>query len=217
VTSGGKKRSFGWYLSLVRMAAGMGTVLCSGRLGDGRDDQLLAFVHAEARPGDGNSVIAAIDEFCAAGSMMYSIGPEKGAILDSVVKRVPPRIVPELGTYCGYSALRMGRLLAQGGRIISLEMNANNARLARQVWQHAGIDERIISYVVGKLSDSAIPDEITAAYGFAEGTLDMVFLDHDKRVYLGDLQTILSRNRLGPGSVAVADNVLVPGAPEYRA
>jgi catechol O-methyltransferase len=144
VTSGGKKRSLGWYLSLVRMAAGMGTVLRSRRVGDGRDEQLLAFVHAEARPSDGDSVIAAIDEFCATGSMMFSIGPEKGAILDWVVKRVPPRIVPELGTYCGYSALRMGRLLAQGGRIISLEMNADNARLARQVWQHAGIDERII-------------------------------------------------------------------------
>jgi catechol O-methyltransferase len=43
-----------------------------------------------------------------------------------------------------------------------------------------------------------------------------VFLDHDKDAYLDDLKCILDRGWLHPGSIVVADNVMVPGAPKYR-
>jgi catechol O-methyltransferase len=38
---------------------------------------------------------------------MMNVGAEMGAILDRAVERARPRQVLELGTYCGYSALRM--------------------------------------------------------------------------------------------------------------
>jgi catechol O-methyltransferase len=47
--------------------------------------------------------------------------------------------------------------------------------------------------------------------------LDFVFLDHDKNAYQSDLQSILDRGWLHKGSIAVADNVGLPGAPKYRA
>jgi catechol O-methyltransferase len=53
-------------------------------------------------------------------------------------------------------------------------------------------------------------------HGFSSGTLDFVFLDHDKDAYLVDLLSILERGWLHTGSFAVADNVRVPGAPKYR-
>ncbi|HTF40346.1 MAG TPA: hypothetical protein VK754_07110, partial [Propionibacteriaceae bacterium] len=40
---------------------------------------------------------------------------------------------------------------------------------------------------------------------------------HDKKAYLSDLELILAERWLHPGSVVVADNILVPGAPAYRA
>jgi catechol O-methyltransferase len=43
-----------------------------------------------------------------------------------------------------------------------------------------------------------------------------LFLDHDKDAYLADLESILGRGWLHPGSIVVADNVKLPGAPEYR-
>jgi catechol O-methyltransferase len=46
--------------------------------------------------------------------------------------------------------------------------------------------------------------------------LDFLFLDHDKDAYLTDLQSILDRGWLHTGSIVVADNVKVPGAPKYR-
>jgi catechol O-methyltransferase len=42
-------------------------------------------------------------------------------------------------------------------------------------------------------------------------------LDHDKNAYLSDLELILAERWLHPGSVVVADNILVPGAPAFRA
>ena len=53
-------------------------------------------------------------------------------------------------------------------------------------------------------------------HGFISGALDFVFLDHDKDAYLVDLQSILDRAWLHRGSIAVADNVRIPGAPKYR-
>jgi catechol O-methyltransferase len=45
----------------------------------------------------------------------------------------------------------------------------------------------------------------------------MLFLDHDKDAYLPDLRSILDRGWLHRGSIVVADNVKIPGAPKYRA
>jgi len=44
-----------------------------------------------------------------------------------------------------------------------------------------------------------------------------VFIDHAKGHYLPDLRRILERGWLHPGSVVVADNIKVPGAPAYHA
>ena len=55
-----------------------------------------------------------------------------------------------------------------------------------------------------------------ASMALAAGALDFLFLDHDKDAYLADLQSILDRGWLHPGSIVVADNVKVPGAPKYR-
>jgi catechol O-methyltransferase len=53
--------------------------------------------------------------------------------------------------------------------------------------------------------------------GFGAWALDFVFIDHDKSVYLTDLQSIMDRGWLHTGSIVVADNVKFPGAPQYRA
>ena len=54
-------------------------------------------------------------------------------------------------------------------------------------------------------------------HGLGVGSVDLVFLDHDKNVYLSDLGLILDQGWLRPGALVVADNVKFPGAPEYRA
>ena len=55
-----------------------------------------------------------------------------------------------------------------------------------------------------------------AGTAFGTGSVDLLFIDHEKSVYLSDLQGILDRGWLHKGSIAVADNVRIPGAPRYR-
>ena len=67
------------------------------------------------------------------------------------------------------------------------------------------------------LAAQAFRAHLFAEHGFGPGSLDLLFIDHDKSAYLSDLRSILDRGWLHPGSIVVADNILVPGAPEYRA
>ena len=57
---------------------------------------------------------------------------------------------------------------------------------------------------------------LESEHGFAGGSLDFVFIDHDKSAYLPDLRRILDQGWLHPGSVVVADNIRQPGVPDYR-
>ena len=202
--------------SFWRLAAGLPSVLRTGQVGDGREAAAVDYVLSHARAGDLDEAIAALDRFAYAQSILISVGDEKGRLLDEAVRRSGAGLALELGTYCGYGALRIARA-APGARVFSVEMSSDNAANARRVWAHAGVGDRV-SCVVGRLGDGgATLDALAGEHGFAAGALDFVFVDHDKRAYLPDLLSILERGWLHPGSVVVADNVLIPGAPRYRA
>lgn len=201
--------------SFLRMATGARNITTTGQIGDGREEAAVDYVLSNARAGDIDDVLAHIDEFAYEKSLLINIGDEKGALLDAAVQRANPTLALELGTYCGYSALRIARA-APVARIYSVELAEANAGNARQIWAHAGVADRI-TCVVGTIGDGGRTlDALTARHGFAAGGLDFLFLDHDKDAYLPDLQSILDRGWLHPGSVVVADNVKVPGAPRYR-
>jgi catechol O-methyltransferase len=212
---GGKRLPFlRW--SVLRLALGR-SLNQPGPVGDGRERALAEYVCAHARAGDIDGAIASIDEFAYGQSFLINIGDEKGEILDAAVRKAAPSIALELGTYCGYSALRIARCLPSGGRLVSVEFSAANASIARRIWQHAGAADRI-AVVVGSIGDGgATLERLQDECGFAPGSLDFVFLDHAKEAYLPDLELILERGWLHPGSIVVADNVKLPGAPEYRA
>jgi catechol O-methyltransferase len=203
--------------SFLRMWFGMDTLLKDWQVGDLREQRVADYVVERARPGDVDDAIRLIDDFGWNTSLLINVGDKKGPILDKAVRDARPKLVLELGAYVGYSALRMSRCLAPGGRVCSVEFSAANAGLARRIVAHAGAADRI-TFFVGTLGDGGgTLDRLEREHGFARGALDLVFIDHDKAVYLSDLKLILERGWLHPGSVVVADNVKVPGAPEYRA
>jgi catechol O-methyltransferase len=201
--------------STVRMAFGMRGFERTGQFGDGREEAAAAYVEANARRGDAEHVLATIDEFAREKSMLVNVGDEKGELLDAAVRRASATLALELGTYCGYGALRIARA-APNAKVFSVEFSAANAAIARRIWMHAGLGDRI-TCVVGTVGDGGKTMEILAESGFAAGALDLLFIDHDKSAYLSDLQSILDRGWLHTGSIVVADNVRVPGAPQYRA
>ena len=202
--------------SYWRLMFGMKRLLTEWQVGDGREARLAEYVVKRARRGDPADVIRIIDEYCYQQSFLINVGDEKGLILDAAVASARPARVLELGTYCGYSALRMA-IAAPSAQIVSIEFNAANAGIARRIFDHAGVGARV-TVVVGTLGDGgATIEALRNAHGFDAGSVDLVFIDHDKAAYLPDLQRILEQGWLRSGAVVVADNVKFPGAPEYRA
>src|ERR1700728_5088582 len=93
--------------SFWRMAAGARNITTTGQIGDGREAAAVEYVLRNARAGDIDDVLASIDKFAYEKSMLINVGDEKGLLLDAAVRRADPAVALELGTYCGYGALRI--------------------------------------------------------------------------------------------------------------
>ena len=141
-----------------------------------------------------------------------NVGDEKGEILDAAIRRAEPRRLLELGTYCGYSALRTARVMPAGAHLYSIEFTPPTRR-SRGGSSHAGVGDEV-TVVVGTLGDGgATIAVLEAEHGFGAGTLDFVFLDHDKAAYLPDLERSSSAAGCAAGAIVVADNVKFPARP----
>ena len=201
--------------SFWRLVIGARNITKTGQIGDGREAAAADYVVANARRGDIDDVIAKVDEFAYEKSFLINVGDEKGELLDAAVRRANPAVALELGTYCGYGSLRIARA-APSARVFSVELAEANAEVARRIWAHAGVADRV-TCVVGTIGDGgATLDALANEHGFADAKVDLLFIDHDKAAYLTDLQSIIDRGWLHGGSIVVADNILIPGAPKYR-
>lgn len=202
--------------SVLRTGIGIRRFNTTGQLGDGREAAAADFVEAHARAGDIDDVLATMDRYAYEKAFLVNVGDEKGALLDAAVRRSHSRLALELGTYCGYGALRIARA-APACRVISVELAEANAVVARRIWAHAGVDDRV-TCVVGTIGDSGRTlAALEADHGVRAGAVDFLFIDHDKNAYLADLTAITERGWLHPGSIVMADNVGFPGSPRYRA
>lgn len=141
-----------------------------------------------ARAGDADDVLRKVDHFCYQYRFMMNVGDEKGAILDRIVQRTHPQKILEIGAYCGYSALRMARAMPDA-RVCSVEYSTAHAAIARRIWQHAGIEDRV-TIVVGTLDDPDTLEQVRQKHQLVQSGLDLVFLDHNKDRYVPDLERI---------------------------
>uniref|UniRef100_A0A8C5MXL5 catechol O-methyltransferase n=1 Tax=Leptobrachium leishanense TaxID=445787 RepID=A0A8C5MXL5_9ANUR len=178
--------------------------------GTSRPVRILHHVQKVAQYGDAQSVLSAVDSYCSKIEWAMNVGDLKGQILDAVVLETRPHYVLELGTYCGYSTVRIARLLPPGARLFSIEMNPQYAQVAREIIQHAGLDAKV-DILVGCTSD-LIP-QLKKKLDIEK--FDFVFIDHWKVSYLRDTKLLEECDLLRPGSVLLADNVTCPGAPDY--
>jgi len=129
------------------------------------------------------------------------IGPRRGQILVKVIREIKPKRVLEVGALIGYSAILMGKELGSDAHLITIEIDANKAKIAEE-----NIRKAEILPTVEVLVGDAL--EIIPKLG---GKFDLVFIDAEKREYLDYLRLI--EDKLHRGSVIVADNVA--HAPPY--
>ena len=148
---------------------------------------------------------------------MINVGDEKGEILDDAIRR-------DRSSCWSSGRMRLQRAPSRAddgaeARLVSIEFNSANATIARRIWDHAGVGDRL-TVVVGTLGDGgATLERLESEHDFTKNSVDLIFIDHEKNAYVPDLQLIIEREWLHPGSVAVADNVVprraeVPGLHE---
>ncbi|XP_030634651.1 transmembrane O-methyltransferase homolog [Chanos chanos] len=179
--------------------------------GISREERAFQYILTHATPGNPDSILDTFDYWCSKVEFISNIGPKKGLILDRLLKETCPLTVLELGTHCGYSAVRIARSLPVGARLYSVEMDQRNAQVAEKIIRLAGFDDDTVELIV-QPSDEVIP-RLREDYGVER--LDFVFMDHWKRCYLPDLQLLEGSGLLGEGSIILADNVIFPGAPNF--
>lgn len=122
------------------------------------------------------------------------VGPDKGRVLVRVIHEVKPKRVLEVGTLVGYSAILMAKELESDAQVITIEIQANEAEMARENIKRAEVTPSI---------DVVVGDAIEVIPKLA-GKFDMVFIDADKTEYLHYLRLV--ERKLHRGSVVVADN-----------
>ncbi|XP_064128636.1 catechol O-methyltransferase isoform X1 [Loxodonta africana] len=181
-------------------------------MGDSKEQRILRYVQQHAQPGDPQSVLDTIDTYCSQKEWAMNVGDKKGLIVDEVVQERRPMVLLELGAYCGYSAVRMARLLQPGARLLTIELNPVYASITQQMLDFAGLQDKV-TVLVGASQD-VIP-QLKKKHDV--DTLDMVFLDHWKDRYLPDTLLLEECGLLQKGTVLLADNVICPGAPEFLA
>uniref|UniRef100_A0A8C4S6V5 catechol O-methyltransferase n=1 Tax=Erpetoichthys calabaricus TaxID=27687 RepID=A0A8C4S6V5_ERPCA len=178
--------------------------------GSSKPQRMLSYVQRHSKRGDPDSVISTIDIFCRSKEWAMNVGDEKGLILDKLICEANPSIVLELGTYCGYSSLRIARLLPPGGRLFTMEFNPAYAKIAKQIIAWAGLESKI--QVLEGPSGDLIP-QLKKKHAIEK--CDIIFIDHWKDCYLPDTKLLEECGLIGKGTVLIADNVTFPGTPDY--
>ena len=129
------------------------------------------------------------------------VAADQGALMELVVRLIGTKNALEVGTFTGYSAIRIARGLVEGGRLICLELSEEFAAIAQRNIEAAGVADRVeIRIGPARESLEAIP---------AERAFDFAFIDADKTGYPDYYELVLERMR--PGGLVLLDNMLQGG------
>jgi len=213
----------------------------AGNYGDQREYYASKYLLEHALPNDPEACLKALEDFDVRWTMLH-LGREKGEHLDRAVvdaircrscnwtgngHQRPIRAL-EVGAYIGYSAIRIGRILAEcapeGSHLLSVEQNGDNACYAARHVKHAGLAGTVavrhgrIEECFGhhdnnddddNINDSDHSDSSSSSSSeLGVAPFDLVFLDHRKPFYLRDLKLLRAARVVDPNTTTViADNV----------
>lgn len=140
----------------------------------------------------------------AAGLPEIAVSAPLGRLLWMLVKLRGARRVLEVGTLGGYSTIWLARALPEDGHLVTLELSAHHADVARANLTAAGVDTRV-DVRVGPAAESlaALRQARTAPF-------DLMFIDADKAGYPEYWRHALALS--APGTLIVTDNTVRDGA-----
>ena len=126
------------------------------------------------------------------------IGAAGGAALRVLAAATQARAVIEVGTGAGVSGLYLLGGMAADGQLVSIDVESENQRAAREAFTEAGVTATRYRLINGSAAD-VLPRMRDAAY-------DLVFVDADKSAYAVYYEQAV--RMLRPGGVVAFDNML---------
>jgi predicted O-methyltransferase YrrM len=127
---------------------------------------------------------------------MMNVPVEDGRLLRLLTEAIGAKTVVEIGTSNGYSGIWLSLALRQtNGKLITYEIDARRASLARKNFKRAGV-ESLVTLVEGDAHEEVKK---------LNDPIDLLFLDADKEGYIDYLNKLLALVR--PGGLIVAHNM----------
>lgn len=126
-------------------------------------------------------------------------GHFQGRLLSMFSKMIRPKMILEIGTYTGYSAICLAEGLVENGKLITIDINAEQENRIRKYIADAGMENKI-QFIIG----DAYNIIKTLPYKY-----DLVFIDADKSNYLKYYKQVVEL--VNTGGFIIADNVLWSG------
>jgi predicted O-methyltransferase YrrM len=144
----------------------------------------------------GDAVLHAIER---EGSDLPLIDAEVGALLRVLASAVGAARILEIGTAVGYSGLWLAGALPPAGMLLTMEIDPERARAARDNFARGGVADRV-NVIVG---------DAQRMLAKVSGPFDLIFQDGNKQQYGPMLDRLV--DLLRPGGLLVTDNVLWSG------
>lgn len=159
-----------------------------------------AFAAAYTTPFDG--ALAAASDWTEANTSWPGMmaGVPEARLLEALIVMSGARSVLELGTFTGVGALAMAAALPEGGRVVTLELDPDNAAVARRHIAASPVADRI----------ELIEGDACETLPRLPGPFDLVWIDAWKTDYPRYLDLVLPK--LSPRGIIVADNLFRDGA-----
>ena len=126
-------------------------------------------------------------------------GHVQGRFLSLISKMLKPKVILEIGTYTGYSAICLAEGLQPGGKLITIDNNEELEDRVRNYFKESEYNSQI-DFRVGD-ARKIIPT-LTEVF-------DLVFIDADKENYSLYYDVVI--DKLPSGGLILADNVLWSG------
>ncbi len=126
-------------------------------------------------------------------------GHIQGRLLALFSQMMRPKLIVEVGTFTGYSALCLAEGLAENGKLFTIEVNEELKSIAQKYFSESQYSNQI-EQIIGDASIilPTIPNEI-----------DIAFIDADKKNCKNYYEILLPK--MSKGGIIIADNVLWSG------
>ena len=143
---------------------------------------------------------SAREEMLRASMPEINVSASEGKLLHLLARAIGAERILEIGTLGGYSTIWLARALPPQGKLISLEIDARYAEIARRNLKRADLAKKVqvrIGPALESLSQLEAEDE---------GPFDLVFIDADKDGYVNYLRKAMPLLR--EGGLVLGDNTL---------